>query len=184
MRVDVTTYYLEMRSPSQLKPKSAVIEGLQIIKAELPSAELQHFLYRSVGGDWYWYEKAHWTYAQWLEYAHKPDLHTFVAYVKGTPAGYFQLERQPEGNVELAYFGLLGGFIGLGLGSHLLTQAIQTAWELGASRVWLHTCSLDHASALANYQARGFTIYKTETASIEVPDRTPGVWDGARSPET
>jgi len=31
---------------------------------------------------------------------------------------------------------------------------------MGASRVWLHTCTLDHPSALANYKARGFRIFK------------------------
>jgi hypothetical protein len=30
-------------------------------------------------------------------------------------------------------------------------------------RVWVHTCTLDHPSALKNYQARGFSLYKTET---------------------
>jgi hypothetical protein len=30
------------------------------------------------------------------------------------------------------------------------------------SRVWVHTCTLDHPGALANYQARGFAIYKVE----------------------
>ena len=29
-------------------------------------------------------------------------------------------------------------------------------------RVWVHTCTLDHPAALANYQARGMKSYKTE----------------------
>jgi hypothetical protein len=36
------------------------------------------------------------------------------------------------------------------------------AWEAGARRVWLHTASLDHPNALANYLARGFRVYDTE----------------------
>lgn len=180
MLAEVTTYYLETLSPADLCPKRAELEGLSIVKAEVPSAELQHFLYRSVGGDWYWYEKADWTYQQWLEYAQNPNLHTWVAYLKGTPAGYFQLEVQPESNVEIAYFGLLPQFGGLGLGGHLLTVALEQAWALGPRRVWVHTCSLDSPAALANYQARGMRLYKTETAMAEIPDRTPGAWPGAR----
>jgi GNAT superfamily N-acetyltransferase len=57
---------------------------------------------------------------------------------------------------------LAPGFIGKGLGKWLLTRAVQEAWVLGATRVWLHTCTLDHPSALANYQARGFAPYLTE----------------------
>src|SRR4030095_14361795 len=54
-------------------------------------------------------------------------------------------------------FGLLPEFIGRGLGGPLLTSAIEEAWRTSpsASRVWVHTCNLDHPSALGNYQARG-----------------------------
>ena len=45
----------------------------------------------------------------------------------------------------------------------MLTKAVERAWALGASRVWLHTSSLDHTSALSNYLARGFSIWKQET---------------------
>jgi GNAT superfamily N-acetyltransferase len=67
--------------------------------------------------------------------------------------------------VEIAYFGLLLKFIGRGLGGALLTSAIENAWAWSPtpSRVWVHTCNRDHPSALANYQARGFKIYKTVT---------------------
>ncbi|MFC6919951.1 GNAT family N-acetyltransferase [Meiothermus taiwanensis] len=179
MQQEVTTYYLEMRSPHELRPKRVEMEGLQLIKAEIPSAELQHFLYRSVGGDWYWYEKADWTYQQWLEYAQNPHLHTWVLFLKGTPAGYFQLEVQPDNQVQIVYFGLLPQFSGMGLGGHLLTCALEEAWRLGAKRVWVHTCSLDSPAALANYQARGMQLYKTETRLMEIPDQTPGPWPGA-----
>jgi len=42
----------------------------------------------------------------------------------------------------------------------LLTHGLEEAWRMGPSRVWLHTCTLDHPAALPNYLARGMTIYK------------------------
>jgi GNAT superfamily N-acetyltransferase len=57
-------------------------------------------------------------------------------------------------------------FLGRGLGKHLLTQAVQTAWGLGAARVWLHTCTLDDPAALPNYLARGFRPFKTDVYSL------------------
>src|SRR5438034_8495738 len=36
---------------------------------------------------------------------------------------------------------------------------ISRAWAKGARRVWVHTCSLDGPTALANYQGRGFRVY-------------------------
>ena len=68
--------------------------------------------------------------------------------------------------MEVAYFGLLPGFVGRGLGKFLLTQAVERAWARGAARVWLHTSSLDHTSALPNYLSRGFSIWKQETYEV------------------
>ena len=75
--------------------------------------------------------------------------------------GYFELEIQPEDQIELAYFGLLPSFFGQGLGAELLAAAIAHAWQLQPSRVWVHTCSLVHPHALHNYQSRGFKVYNT-----------------------
>jgi GNAT superfamily N-acetyltransferase len=72
--------------------------------------------------------------------------------------------------VEIAYFGLLPEFLGRGLGRYLLTEAATRAFDLGASRVWLHTCTLDDPAALPNYRARGFEPFKTETYSADLPE--------------
>jgi hypothetical protein len=48
----------------------------------------------------------------------------------------------------------------------MLTKAVERAWALGAARVWLHTSSLDHSSALSNYLARGFSIWKQDTYTV------------------
>ena len=42
-------------------------------------------------------------------------MNLVTCWVDGVPAGYFELDDQ-DGDIELAYFGLLPGFIGLGLG--------------------------------------------------------------------
>jgi hypothetical protein len=52
----------------------------------------------------------------------------------------------------------------------LLSRAVETAWSAGPSRVWLHTCTLDHPSALPNYRKRGFRPVRTE--QYEVPALT------------
>lgn len=97
-----------------------------------------------------------------------------MAYVSGTPAGYFELETQTDGNIEIAYFGLLPSFIGHGLGGALLTAAVERAWALGARRVWVHTCSLDHPRALPGYQARGFRVFHIAHTEQDLPERPGG----------
>jgi GNAT superfamily N-acetyltransferase len=176
---EVTTWYLQMLSPEQLRSADAPSPEARIERADIPSPELSRFLYTAVGGAWYWIDRLGWNYARWLEYLDRPAVETLVLYVSGTPAGYVELEIQPEDNVEIAYFGLLPRFIGQGLGGYLLSAGIARAWAQGARRVWVHTCTLDGPHALANYQARGFVVYDTRVEQMDLPAESPGPWPGA-----
>jgi GNAT superfamily N-acetyltransferase len=176
MKTLVTTTYLEMTAPDQLRRGRLPELPFAVARAELPSPELNRFLYTAVGGPWSWYGRLGWDRARWLEYLDRPELETWLGYARGTPAGYFELERAGD-DVEIVYFGLLPSFIGKGLGGALLTAAIDRAWQMGAARVWVHTCNLDHPAALANYQARGLRTYKVEKKEEEVPE-DPRRWDG------
>jgi GNAT superfamily N-acetyltransferase len=175
----VTTTHLEMTDPSDLRPARTSSVAFDLVRAEIACPELNRFLYTAVGAAWWWYSRLPWDRSRWLAYLDRPDLQTWVAYVSGTPAGYFELERKSEGNVEIAYFGLLPDFIGRGLGAELLTAAIRRAWAMGAKRVWVHTCDLDHPRALANYRARGFRVFDVESKVEELPDEPLEPWPGA-----
>src|SRR5262249_62332680 len=93
----------------------------------------------------------------------RAEISVWECTVDGDSAGYFELERRDDGSVEIAYFGLIEGFMGRGVGKAMLTRAAREAWALGANRVWLHTCTLDSPRALPNYEARGFQRFRTET---------------------
>jgi GNAT superfamily N-acetyltransferase len=176
---DVTTYYLEMLKPSDLRPKRSTDPAVALVAVQPPMPELNRFFYTTVGGNWHWVDRLSWTHQRWLDYLGRPDLQTWMLTVGGVPAGYFELEAQPGGDVEIAYFGLLPAYVGRGLGSHLLTCAIERSWAMGAKRVWVHTCTLDHEQALANYQARGMKLYKQETKPEPIAGRPIGPWPGA-----
>ena len=179
MQVEVTTWYLEMLGVDQLKRVGPPLAEVHVERADIPSPELSRFLYTAVGGQWYWIDRLDWDYARWMAYLDRPAVETLVLYAAGTPAGYVELEVQPEDNVEVAYFGLLPRFIGQRLGGHLLSVGVERAWAQGARRVWVHTCSLDGPHALANYQARGFRVYDQRTQLIDLPAEPPGPWPGA-----
>ena len=89
----------------------------------------------------------------------------WVAYEWETVAGYFELAMDEERSVEIAYFGLVPQFIGRRVGGYLLTAAVQRAWQMSTTRVWIHTSSRDHPHSLANYQARGFRVFKQEVVN-------------------
>ena len=69
---------------------------------------------------------------------------------------------------QIAYFGILEEYFGKKCGGYLLTQAIHKLFEEGMTRVWLHTCSLDHENAIKNYLARGMQVFKSEKINVEV----------------
>jgi ribosomal protein S18 acetylase RimI-like enzyme len=182
----VTTWSLEQTSATDLRP-AVVPEGdIRVVRAEAPSPEFSRFLYASVGGDLTWIDRLGWSHARWREYLERPGVETWVAYDRGTPAGYVEMEAQDEGVVEIVYFGLLPDFRGRRIGGHLLSQGVARAWDLAerrpgrtpTTRVWLHTCSLDGEHAMDNYLSRGFRLFRTETAEEKVPS-TPGPWPGA-----
>lgn len=177
-RTEVTVYYLAMQSPEQLHPKPDRAD-FQVIRAELPSPELSRFLYTAVGSPWYWIDRLGWRYRDWLDWLEQPDVETWIGYHRGTPAGYFELQRSAPRIINIAYFGLLPAFVGKGFGGILLTHALHRAWQRQPDQVTLNTCSLDHPHALANYHARGFRIYREATEIRHLPDQPPSPWPGA-----
>jgi len=179
MLVEVTIWSLEMLDPDAMRPKKIEHPDLRIRQAKIACPEFNRFLYTSVGGPWYWCDRLTWSYDRWMAYLNRSLLQTWVAYLAGTPAGYFELEEQAEGNVEIAYFGLLPQFVGQGLGAHLLTVAVEQAWQMDANRVWVHTCSLDSPYAYKNYESRGFSLYDTRVVIKDLPPKPPGPWPGS-----
>lgn len=159
---DSCIYYLEMLNKSELKAKTES-HGLQLVEVRHKQWQFNRFLYELVGNAWQWTDKLNWSDKQWQNYVDDSELFTWVAYMDGAIAGYFELQLQQHKQVEIRYFGLSETFIGKGLGAYLLSEAIAKAWSLkGCQRVWVHTCSEDHPSALTNYVSRGFTRYSDE----------------------
>lgn len=211
----VTTWSLHMTAPDALVPAGAPGPGLDVrfVRSEVPSPEFSRFLYTAVGGDHTWTDRLDWPYARWRAYLDRPGVETWVAYDRGTPAGYAELAPGDPGpefggaddgfggaghedtgraaSVEIVYFGLLPAFRGRRIGGHLLTHGVRRAWDLAerwpelppTRRVWLHTCSRDGEHAMANYERRGFTVFATKTE--DEPDvPTPGPWPGAHPAAT
>lgn len=157
-----TVTYLELNDRRDFRASRKFDGNVDITLQQPPDPQLNRHLYNTVGGDWLWIDRLPWTDDEWHGYANQPNLETWIARVQGEFAGYFELLAGSDSSVEIVQFGVVPGFIGRGLGGHLLTAAVERGWETGASRVWLHTSSRDHPNAQANYQARGFLVFKRE----------------------
>jgi len=152
--VEVVTHYLEMRAP----PGYAVDPpppGCTIVQAA-PDVRFYRYLYDGVGGPWHWYARRVMPRDELAAILADPGVEVHVLWKDGVPAGYTELDRRVGSDVELAYFGLFPEAIGHGLGRWLLRWSIARAWTPGVERVWVHTCSLDHPSALPVYLQQGF----------------------------
>lgn len=159
-RPGVTTWYLEMTEAAQLRPATPVA-GFEVQRIEPPDPELSARMYDAIGGPWQWTDRLVWDLERWRAHLERDTVETWLSRLGGEPAGYAELVREGE-EVEVASFGLLPGFPGRGLGGAPLTAVTADAWERGARRVWLHTCSLDSPAALPSYRRRGFREYHEE----------------------
>ncbi|SMP76069.1 Acetyltransferase (GNAT) family protein [Neorhodopirellula lusitana] len=162
--MSATVFHLEMLDRDSFEPV-AMPAGwtMSVVHPAQPSLNLR--FYRDVGGHWNWTDRLAWSDELWRDYVNREALRTWVGRLDGEAVGYFELEAQESGNVEIAIFGLLPNFIGRGLGAVLLSAAIEAAWAIpGTRRVWVHTCTDDHEHALANYQKRGFRLFQTDAS--------------------
>ena len=169
-RVTVVRTYLEQRTPDALRPAASGDPALRLARLVPDDVSLFRQLYRDVGAAYHWRDRNALSDDQIRAHFRADGVEVWVLYRDELPAGFFELQRHADGSVEIVYFGLTSSCFGRGLGKHLLTRAAECAWALGASRVWLHTCTLDSPAALPNYLARGFAPYRTETYEATVGD--------------
>jgi GNAT superfamily N-acetyltransferase len=155
----VTTTYLEMLArPERVVPPPR--EGLAVVHAKKPRVAYYRCLYDAVGRDYDWTSRKQMSDAELAALLHDPRLEVHVLTAAGVPAGFAELDRRVEGEIELVQFGLRPEFIGQGLGRYFLQWTVARAWSYQPRRFWLHTCTKDHPAALPNYLKAGFVVYQ------------------------
>ena len=165
-----TVTYLDMTArPALPATPLSSRRAAALLRARQPSVAFYRFLYDTVGEPWLWYERRALDDAALAAIIQDDKVEIYVLYVDGVPAGFAELDRREEPEIELAYFGLMPEFIGGGMGSYLLASAIDTAWSYEPRRLWVETNSLDHPRALALYQRFGFKPFKQEAKTFTDP---------------
>ena len=141
-------------------------------------------LFRAIGQPWLWRGRLVLDDAALAATLGAPRLEVHVATRRdGTPQGLLELDFSTDGQCELAYVGLVPELTGRGHGGWLMGHALKRAWREGITRVWVHTCDLDHPGALAFYQRHGFRPYQRlveiyddpRAGGLYPPDTAPGV---------
>lgn len=172
-RLEVTFTYLEMCEPPNQSPARppSLKHSVMLTRLMDPTISFYRYLYNAVGEPWLWYERRIMEDEKLLSIIHDDLIEIYCLFVGGVPAGYAELNRREGLDIELSYFGLIPEFIGKGLGRYFLEAIIDIAWSYYPNRFWLHTCTLDHPSALPNYQRRGFSSFDQKTRKVMDPRR-------------
>ena len=172
-RLEVTFTYLEMREPPNQSPVQPpnLKHPIKLTRIMDPTISFYRYLYNVVGEPWLWYERRIMEDEKLARIINDDNIEIYCLFVGGVPAGYAELNRREGVDIELSYFGLVPEFIGKGLGRYFLEAVIDIAWSYLPNRFWLHTCTLDHPSALPNYQRRGFSPFNKKTRKVMDPRR-------------
>jgi len=136
-------------------------------KVDAPALDWYRDLFRRVGEEWLWFSRARMNDAQLAAIIHAPGIEIHALVLDGHDEGLLELDFRERGQCELVYFGVSGRLIGTGAARFLMNRALERAWSRDVRRVWLHTCTFDHPSAVAFYQRSGFRPFRRQ---VEVAD--------------
>ena len=155
-RIAAVVTYLEMRE----KPAAAPSGTVRLVPVERPGLDWYRDLYRAIGGEWLWTSRLRLSDEALAAILHHPDVAVFSAEDDRGTIGIVELDFRIAGEAEIVFFGLLRQATGQGLGGAMMTAALDEAWRPGVSRIWLHTCTLDHPAAVKFYRRQGFRPYR------------------------
>ena len=161
---EVKRNYLEIKDLKDLNEGKKLSNDYSLNLVDPIDFQLNKFFYKNIGNSHEWIDRLTWSEEKWINYVSSENVKTYILKHKNDLAGFFELIFHLEKKeTEIAYFGVLKEYQNKKLGSYLLSEAIKIAFSIGTSRVWVHTCSLDHKNALNNYLSRGMKIFKSET---------------------
>ena len=160
---EVKRNYLEIKDLKDLNEGKKLSNDYSLNLVDPIDFQLNKFFYKNIGNSHEWVDRLTWSEEKWINYVSSENVKTYILKHKNDLAGFFELIFHLEKKeTEIAYFGVLKEYQNKKLGSYLLSEAIKISFSIGTSRVWVHTCSLDHKNALNNYLSRGMKIFKSE----------------------
>lgn len=157
---------LEMRE----KPVTGTEEfpaGMSCKRWVAPDVEVYRTLFRAIGEEWLWSSRLERSDEALRSTLEDAAVEVYVLSEGSRDIGLLELDFRAEDACEIVFLGLIKDALHKGLGGLLIQYAIAVAWSHPISRLWLHTCHLDHPAALGFYQRFGF---KPTSRWVEVFD--------------
>ena len=175
---------LQMVERPRPRPAPSSRLNLRLDRWREPSPERYRTLFRRVGAPWLWFSRLVMSDAALTAIIHDAGIEIFaVTDRQGIEIGLLELDFRQAEACELSFLGLVPELTGKGEGRWLMAQALALGWRKDVSRLWVHTCTLDHPSALGFYRAQGFvpfaraveTFADPRLAGVLPPDAAPQI---------
>lgn len=169
----IATIVTSLEMPERPKPTPLPPSPLRLVRWEKPDADKYRVLFRRIGEPWLWFSRLVMAESDLLTIIHDDAVEIYaVLDPKGIEIGMIELDFRHPPHCELAYFGLVPELAGQKHGRWMMAHANMLAWRKGVTRFWVHTCTLDHHSALGFYRESGFVPYRRQVEIFDDPRLT------------
>ncbi len=166
----VATIVTTLEMTARPRPRPLPESRLRLVAWPQPELAKYRALFRRVGAPWLWFSRLVTDDDRLAAIVHDPAVRIFAAVDPvGIEVGMLELDFGEPGVCELSYVGLVPELVGQGNGRWLMEHALQRAWAPGITRVWVHTCTLDHPRALGFYRAAGFVAIRRTIETFDDP---------------
>ncbi|HZV77712.1 MAG TPA: GNAT family N-acetyltransferase [Candidatus Babeliales bacterium] len=160
--------YLEMREKPALRP-APHDPSWRFERLATPDLTRYRALFHCVGDEYLWAGRLLMAEDELSRFLADPRVETYVLVTAGGDEGLLDLDFRADRECEISLFGVAPSLLGTGAGRWLMNHAIDVAWSHPIERFWLHTCTLDHPSALGFYQRSGFRPYARKVEVYDDP---------------
>jgi len=141
----------------------------ELVRAKAPALHWYRELFRRIGEPYLWASRLAMSDDELAATILDPQVEVYAVQRGLDEIGMLELDFRIERECELKFVGLATDVVAKGIGRWLMNRALDLAWSHPIGRFWVHTCTIDHPSAVSYYVRSGFTPYKRQIEVLDDP---------------
>jgi len=148
-------------------PRSDPVGAWTLRRVDAPALDWYRDLYGRVGRPWLWISRIRMPDGEMSAIIQSQQMEIYALAHEGCDEGLLEMDFREPGQCEVVSVGVTEKLVGTGAGRWLMNRALELAWSRPIGRLWVHTCTFDHPSALGFYQRAGFRPFRRQ---VEITD--------------
>lgn len=162
---------LEMFAPPQRRAGAAT-GSFALDRIAAAQVDRYRTLFRRIGTPYLWFSRLALDDRALRAVLEDPRVEVYALRSHESDEGLLEIDFRAGADAEIVFFGVSERLIGTGAGRWLMNRALDLAWAHPIRRLWLHTCSFDHPSAVPFYVRSGFRPFKRQIEYYDDPRLT------------